>query len=127
MVNIVLVDDEAALRSGIARFLRGLGYTVHEASDGSEVARVFETVDGGVDLVITDINMPETDGLEVIRELRRAGARVPVIAVSGGGMFSKSLLLTNAEALGATVTLEKPFPLDELRGLVEEMLSRGPR
>ena len=77
-----------------------------------------------VDLVITDINMPEMDGLEVINELRRKGIDVPVVALSGGGRFlDKAFLLANAKLLGAVSTIAKPFQLDEIREAVEAALA----
>lgn len=122
MKSILLIDDEDSLREGVARYLRGLGFDVHEASDGSRAARLIDDAES-IDLVITDINMPETDGLEVIRSLRRSGRGIPVIAMSGGGVFPKTLLLANAQHLGATATLQKPFELSELRELIEDMLA----
>lgn len=118
---VLLIEDEDALRGGVARYLRREGFIVHEASDGSKAVRLLDVVHS-VDLVITDINMPEADGLEVIRSLRRAGMSIPIIAMSGGGIFPKSTLLALAGYLGATATLQKPFALDELRDLARRML-----
>lgn len=119
--TILLIDDDPVLRRTVARYLSGVGFVVIEAADGSELTRILDE-QPSIGLVITDINMPETDGLEVIRRLRRTGSTLPVIAMSGGGMFSKHLLLANAGQLGATASLDKPFGLSDLRALVERLL-----
>ena len=98
-----------------------VGHDVVEAPDGSDGIELLR--DDSFDLVITDINMPDMDGIEVIDHLREAAARCPVIAISGGGLFAKELLLKNAEMLGAVSTLPKPFDLDDLGALVERALS----
>jgi DNA-binding response OmpR family regulator len=67
--------------------------------------------------------MPGMDGIEILTALRKQGSAVPVIAISGGGYLDKDLLLTSASMLGALVTLEKPFALDELRSAVEQVLA----
>ena len=73
------------------------------------------------DLVITDILMPEQDGLEVIKELRRAFPTVKIIAISGGGLFDKASALKCATLLGAHRTLAKPFGPEELLGAMRAL------
>ena len=120
MARILVVDDDQAIRSSLARFLGRLDHEVVQAGDGREALRVMEKA--SPDLVITDINMPEMDGIEIIATLLEIGDDVPVIAMSGGGLVDKELLLDNAGALGAVSTIEKPFGLEELERLVVEAL-----
>jgi DNA-binding response OmpR family regulator len=120
MARIILVDDEPAIRRNLARYLTAQGHDVRAAGNGREALLAFD--EGGVDLLITDINMPEMDGIEILNALRARGSSVPVIAMSGGGQFDKTLLLGSATMLGAVVTLEKPFELDQLLRAVDGLL-----
>ncbi len=94
---------------------------MREAQDGRRGLQAI--AEGGIDLVISDINMPEMDGIEVINALREATAGAPVIAMSGGGLYPRELLLDSAQMLGAVSTLPKPFELEDLRRAVEAALS----
>jgi len=118
---ILVVDDEEPLLEILVRFLSGLGHNVLSATDGADALTILE--DGGVDLLVTDINLPEVDGIQVLNAVRADGRTLPAIAMSGGGTFDKSLLLGSAELLGAVETLAKPFELDDLRAAVERVLS----
>lgn len=124
MARILLIDDEAAVRAGVARFLRSLGYDVLEADGGMEGLRIVKR--SRVDLVITDINMPDVDGIEVILALGADFPGIPVIAMSGGGLMPKDILLSSAHLLGALTTLSKPFDLAELAEAVGAALARTP-
>jgi len=124
MAWILVVDDDEALLRGVVEFLRRLGHHVDEAVDGVAAIKAVES--DPVDVVLTDINMPEMDGIEVITTLRRVRPAVRVIAMSGGGMLPSDLLLGNAELLGAVSTLSKPFELDELKEVVEAALVGEP-
>ncbi|MGE0160861.1 MAG: response regulator [Gemmatimonadales bacterium] len=121
MARIVLAEDEAALRNNLARYLKTLGHDVRTAGNGNEA--MTELGAGPTDVLITDINMPDMDGIEILNTLRKQGSTLPVIAISGGGQFSKQLLLSSATMLGALLTLEKPFALDDLRVALERVLS----
>lgn len=123
MARILLADDEPKLRGLFARYLTGLGHEVRIAGNGHEVMTALG--DAPADLLITDINMPDMDGIEILTTLRKQGSDIPVIAISGGGYLDKDLLLTSASMLGALVTLEKPFALEELRDAVERVLAGG--
>jgi CheY-like chemotaxis protein len=123
MPRIVVVDDEAGVLRAVATYLRGLGHHVRTATSGHEAIAALS--ESPADLVVTDINMPGMDGIEIITSLREAASSTPIIAMSGGGLFDKGLLLDSAEALGADRTLEKPFDLAELGSAVEELT--GPR
>lgn len=124
MPRILVVDDNAEFRRGLGKALRLHGYDVTEAGDGREAMALLRK--NPPDLVITDINMPEMDGIEVLNELRATKTAVPVIAISGGGRVPKSLLLGNASVLGAVETIEKPFELATLLRTVERLLAGGP-
>ena len=121
MARIVLADDEPKLRDLFARYLKGLGHDVRTAADGRDVMALL--AEAPADLLVTDINMPDMDGIEILTALRKDGSDMPVIAISGGGFLNKNLLLSSAAMLGALVTLEKPFALEELRQAVENVLS----
>jgi DNA-binding response OmpR family regulator len=75
------------------------------------------------EVVVTDINMPDMDGIEIVTALREASSNVGVIAMSGGGLFAPGLLLDSAAALGADLTLEKPFDLDQLSSAIDGVLA----
>lgn len=121
MANILLVDDDAAVRKTVRLLLERATHTVVEAADGRGALSCLGTAH--FDLVVTDLNMPEMDGIEVLMALRARGVGVPVVAISGGGRMPKELLLKSAGALGAVTTLAKPFALSELRSAVEEALA----
>ena len=120
MGRILLVDDDPAARVGIARLLWAMGHDVVEARSGREALKLMDRII--FHLVVTDINMPDMDGIEVILRLQGGPRRLPVIAISGGGLLPRALLLDNARALGAATTLAKPIDLADLRQAVEESL-----
>jgi len=119
MSRILLVDDEADVRRALATFLRGMGHDVRTAANGVEAIAALRD---SADLLITDINMPDMDGIEMVTTLREAASTMPIIAMSGGGLFDKGMLLDAAEALGADLALEKPFDLEVLRAAVEKLI-----
>ncbi|UCH91114.1 MAG: response regulator [Nitrospirota bacterium] len=121
--TILVVDDEADMCKSLQERLMGEGYKVLTASDGRRGLRVYN--EHLVDLVITDVLMPELDGLEVVRTLRGIGAAVPIIAMSGGGNRDLDFLVEAAE-FGATRTISKPFRLEELIVLVHDLLDSIP-
>ena len=106
------------------RFLASEGYAVAEAEDGAVGLRRWR--EQGADLVITDIEMPNKNGIEVVLELRAHAPGLPVIAISGGDRSAQLDLLGGAIHLGAFGVLVKPFTLAELLDAVHHSL-RGPR
>lgn len=114
---ILVVDDDAQLRDLMRRMLELGGFEAVEAGDGDEALKRLRQQP--VSLVITDILMPNREGLETIIELRRLQPEVPIIAMSGGG--ADNYLLT-ASKLGAVRTLAKPFSRHELIAMVNEVL-----
>ena len=109
-LSILIVDDDARIRTLIRRTLEKAGYSVREARNGKDA--IDQAVSSGhVDLFITDICMPETDGAELIRKLRRFNANTAIIAMSGA---FEGELLNVADLLGVKGVLRKPFTADEL-------------
>lgn len=115
--RILVADDDAGVRSFLCAVLKEARYAVSEAADGKQALR--EAAARPVDLVITDLVMPEQEGIETIRALRRDMSGVRIIAISGafGGMF-----LQTARMLGADAVLEKPVTADALLDTVAEVL-----
>lgn len=123
--SVLVVEDVPEVRKAIADCLRREGHVIHCASDGREGLRLMASVP--LDLVITDILMPEKDGLEILAEARQKYPPPPVIAVSGGGYLAdKRSCLKAAKALGAAATIEKPFTREELLGAVGRALTPEP-
>ena len=120
MARILLVDDDEDVLRGMRRVLQRLGHEVVAAGDGRQALRALEG--DPCEMVITDINMPGMDGIELILALRDRWPKVPIIAISGGGLMPKDLLLASAEILGAVTTLPKPVGVPELEAAVARAL-----
>ena len=121
MANILVIDDEAPVRRLVALALEKQGHRVSEAGDGAEALRIM--AEHSTDLVITDLLMPETDGIETIMELRRLYPATKIIAISGGGEYQSGAgFLRAAESLGADRTLTKPFEFKQLLPAVQALL-----
>lgn len=113
MARILLVDDDDDVRRAMSRTLQRLGHEITSARAGREALASMEEC--APDLLLTDINMPDMDGIELMMAVRKRWPGVPIIAVSGGGMLPKDLLLANASVLGAVATLQKPVELSALK------------
>ena len=124
MANIIVIDDDATIQMVFAQFLASMGHEVRQAENGKEGMSMIE--EARPDLVITDIMMPEMDGLEILMELRKTHDSVPVIAVSGGMRALPVNFLQQAKLFGARYVFEKPVPLDVLRNAVTELLAEEP-
>lgn len=123
MPRILVIDDEAPVRDLFRMMLERAGYEVALAGDGKEgMASHRETP---ADLIITDIVMPEKEGLETIVELRRDYPDVKIIAISGGGRIGPDSYLDMAKSLGAHCAFSKPVDRDELLAALRE-LTGGP-
>ena len=108
MARILVIDDDADLREVMRETLVSSGHEVVLASDGIQGLRLQR--DRPADLVITDIFMPDKEGIETIRELRQEFPKVKIIAMSGGGIHvRKPGYLSTASELGADIVLRKPF------------------
>jgi CheY-like chemotaxis protein len=120
MAKILIIEDDDQVRLLIKAMLERDGHAVNEASSG---AAGLELAAGEtMDLIITDIIMPGMDGLEVIRELRREGRPVKILALSGGGRGDANLYITLAVKLGADFGLSKPFTRAELLDAVGSLV-----
>jgi len=120
MKQILIIDDEPQIRSLLKIMLEREGFDIIVASDGKEGMELFEK--NPVDLVITDLIMPEKEGIEIIRALKKGYPDVPIIAMSGGGRNSPDGYLHMAKLLGAQATFEKPIKKEELLIAVKEAL-----
>lgn len=120
--NILVTDDSQSIRSFIRGLLEEANYNVVEASDGKEGIEVFKN-SGNIDLIITDIYMPEKSGLELVVELREENKDLKIIVLSDGGKNNFSNELGVVEALGATHFLKKDLVKDQLIDLVNKVLS----
>jgi DNA-binding NtrC family response regulator len=116
----MVVDDDPGIRRALHILLSRSGYQVTQARDGAEALRLWR--DTGGDLVITDLHMPEKDGIEMIVELLSHTPGIRIIAMSGGGQTRRLDLLGNATMLGAVLTIEKPFTLSEMMSMVRQAL-----
>jgi CheY-like chemotaxis protein len=126
VAKILLIDDEADLRALIKRILERDGHTVTVAESGRIVADAVVSGDfaAAFDLIITDIVMPDVEGLETIKLLKQANPRVKVIAMSGGGhTATPESYLEMARRVGANATIAKPFSVAELMNAMETLLA----
>lgn len=121
--RILLIDDDASIRQTLHIALTKAGYEVVDAKDGQEAMRIWR--DQGMDLVITDLYMPDKNGLEVIMELRALSPSTPVIAMTHGGRGKQMDILGDAKLLGAVRAIAKPFRLEEIVAVVDEELGKG--
>lgn len=122
MANILVIDDDDIFRDVLVSALRQAGHAVREAGDGNEGLRLFH--EQPAELVITDIVMPEKEGLDTIRDLRREFPAARIVAMSGGLAHDPKLYLHMAEKFGATAVLAKPFQLAELYKTVDAALAK---
>ena len=123
--TVLVVDDEPAVRRVVRRVLEESGYAVVEAVDGAAALRLLDRE--RISLVITDVLMPEQDGIEVVLGLRARQAPVPVVVISGGGVgLDIETLITSALAFGAVGAVAKPFTPEQLLAAVREALGEDP-
>ena len=120
MARILIIDDESQIRSMLRLMLERGGYEVIEAADGMEGIRQYR--DNPADLIITDLIMPNKDGIGMIIELKKEFPKVKIIAMSGGGVNRPEGYLDGAKKLGATRTLTKPIDREEMLSAVKETL-----
>jgi len=122
MARILLIDDDDLVRETIEAMLHYLNHTVVSAPDGSDVVALIRSFDP--QLVITDILMPGTEGIETTQVIMRHFPDMPVIAISGAtGLYAEYLDV--ATQFGARVTLQKPFSGEDLRQALETCLATG--
>src|SRR5262249_34972396 len=119
--TILLVEDEEAVRAFAARALQSRGYKVHEASSGIEALEVMRETGGKIDLVVSDVVMPELDGPSLLRELRKARPELKIIFVSG---YAEDAFKKNLPEGESFQFLPKPFSLKQLAVVVKETFGR---
>lgn len=122
MANILVIDDDDIFRDVLVSALTHAGHRVREATNGVEGLRLFH--EQPAELVLTDIVMPEKEGLDTIRDLRREFPQARIIAMSGGLAHDPRLYLHMAEKFGATAVLAKPFNLADLQATVDAALAK---
>lgn len=120
MTRVLVADDDPSVRRVLERALEREGYVVATASNGAEALEAVAAAPP--DLVVTDINMPDVDGIELLINLVERGG-IKVIAISGGGLFPKDELLADARLLGAVDIIAKPFEVDDLLARVAAALA----
>ena len=120
MRKILIIDDDEQMRNLLCRAMEYAGFKVEVAADGRKGLRFFES--NTYDLVITDLIMPEQEGMETITFLRKNHPEVKIIAISGGGRIGPETYLPAALELGADRAFAKPFPIDDLINTVKELL-----
>jgi len=120
MRRILIIDDDHHILLMIKKMLERAGFLVELASNGNEGLEFFKNMP--VDLVITDIIMPEKEGLETIREMKRLCPDLKIIAMSGGGKISADNYLNTAKIFGASRVLAKPFLQKQMVAAVQDLL-----
>ena len=119
MAKILVVDDDQAILGLIKLWLENEGHTVGQAMDGDQALDSLKNEE--FDVVITDLIMPKTEGIQLILELRRSHKKIGIVAISGGGKNGANYL-ESAKKLGADAILSKPLVKSDVVGLVDNLL-----
>lgn len=122
MARILVIDDDETVRLSVRLALEDADHRVEEAADGLEGMNLFRN--HPADLVITDIFMPEKEGLETIDEIKQVAPQTKIIAISGGGRMDPEDYLEIAMRVGADYSLLKPFDIQVLVNAVDDLLDR---
>jgi CheY-like chemotaxis protein len=120
MALILVIDDQVVMRRTIRRILTAAGHDVLEAENGAAGLKILR--ERTPDLVITDLIMPEKEGIETILEIRRDQLATKILAMTGSGLDQRSIYLDAARKLGADEVVRKPFRTADLLVIVERML-----
>jgi CheY-like chemotaxis protein len=120
MARILIIDDEAMIRDLLVNILEREGYETVTATDGKDGIKIYR--ENPADLIITDLIMPDQEGIETIMKLRRDYQDVKIIAMSGGGKIDPETYLKIAKTVGAVKTIAKPIRLEELLKTIQEVL-----
>ena len=124
MKKILVCEDESAIREFIVINLKRSGYDVTEAADGAEAVRLYDEADGAFDVCLLDIMMPEMDGIEVCKELRKRSASVGIIILTAK---TEEMDKVTGLLVGADDYVTKPFEMKELLARIEAVLRRTDR
>jgi len=120
VARILVIDDDPDVRRSLSKILTRAGYEVVTAADGA--AGIALQHNEPADVIITDIFMPGVDGLQTIRQLKKEGSAVRIIAVSGGDRTGTVDLKEHARLMGAFKVLAKPFEMHDVLAAVKEAL-----
>ena len=121
MQSILVIDDDKLMCMALARILASAGFRVTQAFDGDEGLQLYRTY--GFDLVITDLIMPDKEGIQIIRELRKENSNIRIIAMSAGGRGGATDYLKWARLMGAKQCLSKPIKREDLLNAVSTVLA----
>lgn len=124
MAKILIVDDIEDTRDGLQVVLEKLGHDIDAANDGEDADHFIASFD--YDLVVTDIMMPNKNGFDLIRTIREESPETKILAISGGGQFVKSDLMSTLAGIDSNKSMQKPFTKKEFVGVVSELLSEKP-
>ena len=119
--SILVVDDDRAFREALCRALRAAGHAVEEAADGIQALRIAAAEPH--DLLITDLIMPNRDGIEVIMAVKQAHPALRILVISGQAKVGPLDLMEVAARLGADATLAKPFSTEQLFAKIAEVMA----
>ena len=120
MPRILLVDDDAQVRSMLKKTFEREGYEVVEAGDGQQAVELYDP--DTIDVVVTDIVMPEKEGIETIREIKTKNQQAKIIAISGGGRIKPADYLNWAQRFGVEATFTKPIRRQDILDAVASLL-----
>ncbi len=120
MATVLLVDDDDSIRMSLKKALEIGGHESLTAENGLDALAILK--ERPVDLIVTDLFMPDMDGIQFALQLRREAADTPFIAMSGGGVYQNMSMLDVAGKMGAARTLEKPFDVSDFLDAVREAL-----
>jgi YesN/AraC family two-component response regulator len=121
MHKVLIIDDESSIRKMLKKLLEKNGYQALEANDGKQGIALFKKHEP--ELIITDLIMPEKEGLETIKELKKIDPDVKIIAMSGGGITDPKIYLNFASKFGAVRTFTKPVDNGILLSTIKEIFS----
>ena len=124
MAKILLVDDDPLVVESLLSAMESKGHTVVTASNGIKALKKFDQ--SAFDLVVTDIIMPEMDGIETILKMRCKRSNAKIVAISGGGRIGNVDYLEAAKKLGAIAVIEKPFRFEEFFKVLNDCLRESP-
>jgi len=120
MANILVIDDEEDIRSILKEILELEGHSITTSESGKNINN---NELPNFDLVITDIYMPDQDGIQIIMNVKRIVPDMKIIAISGGAFFGVDNTLKTAQLLGARYTINKPFDIDDVVQKVNTLVS----
>lgn len=123
MARILIIDDEDNVRFTLVKALKNLNHEIYQAADGNAALAILAEQE--IDLIVTDIFMPNREGLETILEIRMNWPHVKLVAMSGGGRIRNTEFLEIAEKFGADLVLKKPFSMMEFRSEIGKLLDQS--